>query len=133
MMITKLFFSIAITTALFACTNKTPVTDTGVATTFIRGVLDNDFKTAQQYLLKDETNQQYFETFQRQYQSSNKTELGKYKAADILINSIEQASDTTTIINFSNSYKKNIAQKLKLLRRDGRWLIDLKYTFAENQ
>jgi hypothetical protein len=135
MMITKLFLSIAITTILFACssnTKKAPVTDTDVATTFIRGVLDNDFKTAAQYLLNDETNTQYFETFKHQYQLKDKGELEKYKAADIIINSLEPLKDTT-IINYSNSYKKDVQNKLRLVRSNGKWLIDLKYTFAENQ
>lgn len=134
-MITKLFFSIAFATLLISCNNaakKEPVTDTDVATTFIRGVLDNDFKTAQQYLLKDETNTQYFETFKHQYQLKDKSELDKYKAADIIINSLEPLKDTT-IINYSNSYKKDAQSKLRLVRSNGQWLIDLKYTFAENQ
>jgi hypothetical protein len=136
MMLKKIYFATVFVTLLLACNTtakKDPVTDTGVATAFIRSVLDNDFSTAQKYLLVDETNQQYFETFQHQYQSKDKSELAKYKAADIVINTMEQTNDTTTIINYSNSYKKDNSQKLKLLRRNGKWLVDLKYTFSENQ
>ena len=88
-MIKKLLFGIAFSVALFSCnttTKKNPVTDTEVATTFIRAVLDNDFTTAEKYLLKDETNQQYFESFKHQYQTQSEAELAKYKAADIIIN-----------------------------------------------
>jgi hypothetical protein len=135
MMIKKICFSITIAIFLLACNNaakKAPVTDTDVGTTFIRSVLDNDFTTAQQYLLNDETNKQYFETFQHQYQLKDKSELEKYKAADIIINSLEPLKDTT-IINYSNSYKKEMKNKLRLVRNNGKWLIDLKYTFTENQ
>jgi hypothetical protein len=134
-MIKKIFLLPVICLLLFSCnsnTKKDPVTDTDVATAFIRGVLDNDFITAQQYLLTDETNKQYFETFRHQYQSKDKSELEKYKAADIIINSLEPLKDTT-IINYSNSYKKDMKNKLRLVRSNGKWLIDLKYTFTENQ
>jgi hypothetical protein len=134
-MIKKIFLPPVIYLLLFSCNSNVknaPVTDTDVATAFIRGVLDNDFKTAQQYLLNDETNTQYFETFKHQYQLKDKSELEKYKAADIIINSLEPLKDTT-IINYSNSYKKDMKNKLRLIRSNGKWLIDLKYTFAENQ
>ncbi|MGF2413495.1 MAG: hypothetical protein ACQUYJ_14280, partial [Ferruginibacter sp.] len=84
------------------------------------------------YLLNDETNQQDFESNQRQYESKDAAELSKYKSSDIIINSLEPLNDTT-IINYSNSYKKDIKTKLRLVRSNGQWLIDLKYTFAENQ
>jgi PhoPQ-activated pathogenicity-related protein len=135
MMIKNIILLTTLTTGLLCCNTaakKEPVTDTDVATTFIRGVLDNDFKTAQQYLLKDETNTQFFETFRHQYQLKDKSELEKYKAADIIINSMEPLKDTT-IINYSNSYKKEVQNKLRLVRSNGQWLIDLKYTFSENQ
>jgi hypothetical protein len=134
-MIKKILLLPVICLLLFSCNSnakKDPVTDTDVATAFIRGVLDNDFITAQQYLLTDETNKQYFETFRHQYQSKDKSELEKYKAADIIINSLEPLKDTT-IINYSNSYKKDMKNKLRLVRSNGKWLIDLKYTFTENQ
>lgn len=135
-MIKKILPAFALWVLLFSCNNGTktePVTDTDVATTFIRAVLDNDFKTAEKYLLVDETNKQYFETFRHQYQSKEKAELDNYKAADIVINEIKPESDSVHLVNYSNSYKKEIKNKLKLVWVNGRWQIDLKYTFAENQ
>jgi hypothetical protein len=134
-MIKKLIYTLTLAVIIFSCNNaedKNPVTGTDVATTFIRAVLDNDFKTAKQYLLIDETNKQYFESFQHMYQQKNESELLKYKNADIIINTIEPKNDTT-IVNYSNSYEKNTKTKLKLIRSNGQWLVDLKYTFAENQ
>jgi hypothetical protein len=122
-----------VTIALFSCggnVKKDPVTDTDVATTFIRSVLDDDFKTAGKYLLNDETNRQYFETFQRNYQAKGTAELEKYKSADIIINTLEPMQDTS-IVNYSNSYEKNKQTKLKLVRSNGKWLVDLKYTFEK--
>lgn len=133
-MIKKIIYAALFFTAFISCNNtaKTnPVTDTDVATAFIRAVLDNDFKTAEKYLLKDETNLQYFESFQHQYKLKTSNELEKYKSADIIINSLEPLSDTT-IINYSNSYEKNSKTKIKLVRSNGQWLVDLKFTFTEN-
>ena len=135
-MIKKLLYTIAFAALLFSCNSaakKEPVTDTDVATTFIRAVLDNDFTTAEKYLLKDETNQQYFESFKHNYQSKNKTELEQYKASDIIVNTLQPLNDSTRVINYSNSYEKNIKTNLKLVRTTGHWLIDLKYTFAEEK
>jgi hypothetical protein len=135
-MIKKILGICTISVMLFACNGgvtKNPVTDTDVASAFIRAVLDNDFKTAEQYLLIDETNKQYFETFKHQYQSKEKEELAKYKAADIIINEIKPESDSVHIVDYSNSYKKEMKNKLKLSWINGKWLVDLKYTFAANQ
>ncbi|MEI7736153.1 MAG: hypothetical protein WCI49_11855 [Ferruginibacter sp.] len=135
-MIKKILGIFTIIVMLFSCNGgatKNPVTDTDVAAAFIRAVLDNDFNTAEQYLLIDETNKQYFETFQHQYQTKEKEELAKYKAADIIINEIKPESDSVHIVDYSNSYKKETKNKLKLTWVNGKWLVDLKYTFAANQ
>lgn len=134
-MIRKLLVPIALL-FLFSCNSgekKLAVTDTDVATAFIRSILDNDFRTAEQYLLKDEMNQQYFERFEQGYHSKDKAELEKYKASDILINKIDPINDSTRIVDYSNTYKKDTKTKLKLVWVNGKWLVDLKYTSAENQ
>jgi hypothetical protein len=135
-MIKKLLYTALITGMLFSCSDavkKDPVTDTDVATTFIRAVLDNDFKTAEKYLLTDEVNKQYFETFIHQYQQKNKAELDKYKSADIIIDEIKPESDSVHLVDYTNTYKKMEKNKLKLVWVSGKWLIDFKYTFAENK
>ncbi|MGC4102772.1 hypothetical protein [Ferruginibacter sp.] len=133
-MIRKTAFSLAAAFVLFACNSnqpKAPVTNVEVATTFIRAVLDDDFKTAEKYLLKDETNQQYFENSRRQYEGKDKSELEKYKSSEILINTLKEVNDSVTLVNYSNTYKKDNATDLKLLRRNGQWFIDFKYTFVK--
>ncbi|GAB2823446.1 hypothetical protein [Ferruginibacter profundus] len=135
-MIKTILFSLVLAVTLFACTpaaKKDPVTDTDVATTFIRAVLDNDFTTAEKYLLKDESNQQYFESFKHQYQTKDNAELEKYKAADIIINEIKPESDSVHLVDYTNTYKKESKNNLKLVWSGGKWLIDFKYTFAEKQ
>lgn len=121
--------------AVFSCNpgeKKVAVTDMDVATAFIRNILDNDFRSAEQYLLKDEMNRQYFERFEQQYHSKDKAELEKYKASDILINSMENINDSTRIVNYSNTYMKTVKTKLKLVWTDNKWKVDLKYISATN-
>lgn len=127
------FFAVLFFYSCNTATTSKPVTDTDVATAFIRAVLDNDFKTADKYLLKDETNNQYFESFRQQYQLKNETELKKYKAADIIINEIIPQNDSVHLVDYSNTYKKEEKNKLKLVWINNQWLIDLKFTFTENQ
>lgn len=111
---------------------KFPQTDIEVATAFIRDILDNKLDDAEQFVLKDESNQQYFEIIKEQYRKKDKSELEKYKAADILIDEVSNVTDSISIVNYSNSYNKATKNKVKLVRSNGKWLVDLKYTFSEN-
>ena len=134
-MIRNFMAIVLLTTVLLSCNNKekkAPVTDTDVATAFIRDILDNHISDAEQFVLKDESNQQYFEIIKQQYAKKDKAELEKYKAADIIINEISYVTDTICIVNYSNSYNKVLKNKVKVVRVDGKWLIDLKYTFSGN-
>lgn len=121
---------------LFGCTTKStqlPTTDTDVATTFIRNILDNKFSLAEPFLLKDDANMQYFERFKQEYEKKDKAELAKFKEANINMNEIVALNDSVHIFNYSNSYKKEIKQKIKLVWQNNKWQVDLKYTFNENQ
>ena len=135
-MIKKIFLPLLLAAVLLACNNKTkkiPVTDVEVATTFVRNLLDNNFTEAEQYLLKDETNNQIFERFKKQYSEKDKAILEKYKEADIIVNETSYLTDSVYIFNYSNSYSRTDKTILKLLRLDNKWLVDLKYTFSGNQ
>ncbi len=111
---------------------KIPQTDIEVATAFIRDILDNKLDDAEQFVLKDESNQQYFEIIKEQYRKKDKAELEKYKTADILIDEVSNITDSISIVNYSNSYNKTMKNKVKLVRSNGKWLVDLKYTFSGN-
>ncbi len=118
---------------LYSCGSnekKEPVTDTDVATAFIRATLDNDLKTAEKFLLPDDTNHQYFETFKRQYQQKDKAELDKYKTADVVIDELKPETDSVHTVIYSNTYT-NQKNKLKLVWKNGKWLIDFKYTVSQ--
>ncbi len=135
-LIMKHFFYLLLscTSVLFSCSagDNMPDTDLEVARSFIRSIQQSDFKQAEKFLLKDETNNQYFTRFEEHFNAQPAAELDKYKNADIIINEMEPVSDSVTIINYSNSFNKAEKNKLKMIRVDGHWLVDLKYTFSGN-
>ena len=120
--------------ALSSCNTEKKITNTDieVARGFIKDILDNNFKDAETYVLREETNQQYFELFKKEYESKSKAELENYKNADIIINEISPINDSVSIINYSNSFKKDKSNKLKMVKINGQWMVDLKYTFSGN-
>ena len=127
----KLFIAILFFASLVSCNDKqkNPTTDIDVARAFIRDILDNDFKDAKRFVLDEETNKQYFELSKKEFESKSKEELKQYKEADIIINELTSVNDSVTIINYSNSHKKEAKGKVKVVRVNGQWLVDLKYTF----
>ena len=126
----SLIFCIAIS----SCNNekKSSNTDIEVARVFIKDILESNFKDAETFVLKEETNQQFFELFKKEFESKSKSELESFKNADIIINEISPLNDSVSIINYSNSFKKDKSNKLKMVRINGQWMVDLKYTFSGN-
>ena len=135
-MIKKYLVSLILAVFIFACNSadkkKMAVTDIEVATAFVRGLLDNNFEEAEQYLFKDETNTQIFERFKKQYGEKDKATLQEYKKAYIKVNETSYVTDSVYIFNYSNSYSLNDKTILKLVRINNKWLVDLKYTFSGN-
>jgi hypothetical protein len=120
--------------AISSCNNekKSTNTDIEVARVFIKDILESNFKDAETFVLKEETNQQFFELFKKEFESKSKAELESFKNADIIINEISPLNDSVSIINYSNSFKKDKSNKLKMVRINGQWMVDLKYTFSGN-
>ena len=138
----KLEFLIAILciVVLHSCNErKVPNTDIDVARAFIIDILQNNFTEAEKFVLKEDTsnpkedaNKQYFDLFKKDYESKSKEELENYSNADIIINEISAVNDSVSIVNYSNSFRRDKSSKVKMVRKNGRWLVDLKYTFSGN-
>jgi len=130
----KIYLLLCCTAILFSCNpeKKIPNTDIEVARGFIKDIQESNFKEAENYVLKEETNKQYFDLFEKHFKSKSKEELENYSKADIIVNEVSNVSDSVTIVNYSNSYKKDEKNKVKVVRINGQWLIDLKYTFSGN-
>ncbi len=97
---------------------------------FINASLTGDFDYAKKYLLADSTNLMYFERFVEFDNKKPAADKEGYKNSNIIINATEKVSDSVTIINYSNTYKKE-PSKIKLIRIDNKWLVDFKYTFSD--
>ena len=129
-MIRKILFT-ALAAAIFVgCNSNTqnPDTDIEVARAFIKNSNENKFEEAEKFVLDDKTNKESFALFKKYFQSRGKDELDKYKNSDIIVNEITPENDSVTIINYSNSNKKENKTKIKVVKVNGHWLIDLKYT-----
>jgi len=97
---------------------------------FINASLTGDYDYAKKYLLTDSTNLMYFDRFVEFDEKKPAADKEGYKNANIIINSTENISDSVTIINYSNTYKKEPA-KLKLIKKSNAWWVDFKYTFLD--
>lgn len=107
--------------------------DIDAARNFIQSALEGNYRDARKYIYSDSTNMQYIDAFERNYnERMDPEDKREYRQASININSVNQLNDSVTIINYSNSYKKNI-DSLKVIRINQQWLVDLKYSFVNKQ
>ena len=97
---------------------------------FINASLIGDYDYAKKYLLSDSTNLMYFDRFVDFDNKKPSADKEGYKNANIIINSTENISDSVTIINYSNTYKKE-PSRIKLIKKNNEWLVDFKYTFVD--
>ena len=98
---------------------------------FIDASLTGDYDYAKEYLLPDSTNLMYFDRFVEFDNKKSSDEKKGYKDANIIIDSTQTISDTVTIINYSNTYKKK-PSRIKLIKKNNEWLVDFKYTFLDS-
>ncbi len=98
---------------------------------FIRFALDGDMRKAKAFILRDGANERLFENIEKKYAAESLEEKTSYKDASIIINKLQSLNDSTTIINYSNSFKRENSE-IKLVKINGEWWVDFKYTFTGN-
>ncbi len=129
--ISGLLFSLLL---VYSCNNETkvrPATALDTGREFIRSSLNGDFKAAQDLLLQDTQNVQLFESYKIFFERLPAETKIKYKSAGYNINKYLDLDDSTTIINYSNSYM-NKPMEIKVVRRNKIWCIDFKYISSGN-
>ncbi len=118
-----------------ACNNDPNLSsenDVDAARNFISSVLQADFDKATKYVLLDSLNKEYLEITERSFDQRMSAEDKRlYKESSINIHDVKQLNDSVTIVHYSNSFKK-VRDSLKVVRINGQWLIDLKYSLAPN-
>jgi hypothetical protein len=98
---------------------------------FIRAVLDGDYKKGELYVLPDEEDIRIYKRYTDYMKKRSPEELQGLKDASIIVNKIEPVNDTVQIINYANSYSKK-PMDIKVVKQDGQWWVDFKYTFSGN-
>ncbi len=129
-----IFIFLSIATMTVSCANSPEIRKTDPLESgrgFIEASLQGDYNLAQKYLLQDSTNLEYFNGLKDFSSKRSKEEKEGYKNANILIDSSTRLSDSVAIISYSNTYKMKPA-KLKMVRRNGEWLVDFKYSFIDS-
>lgn len=111
--------------------DKRPETALDTGRDFIRASLDGDFKKAENLLLKDSQNLQLFDRYKNYYKNLPEEKKQQYKTAEYNINKLTDVNDSTTTINYSNSYMKE-PMDIKVVRTNKEWGVDFKYTYAAN-
>jgi hypothetical protein len=117
-----------------ACNNNNQVDRSDPLTSgrgFIEASLKGDYKTAEQYLLKDSTNMQYFQGLKDFNMKLDAETRRGYSDANIIVDSLISKSDSVDVLYYTNSYK-NKPSKIKLVKHNNDWLVDFKYTFTDN-
>ena len=128
-----LFISLSIFVLIACGCNNYPAATTALegGREFIDACLKGDFKKASFYMIDDNTNNSEFLKLKRDYNTKGQEEKHAYSIASINIMEDAAVNDSTHIINYKNSYD-NIGRKVKVINRNGKWLVDLKYTFNGN-
>jgi hypothetical protein len=103
--------------------------DVDAARNFIRAALDGRWTDARSLMIQDSTNSQYIDMYEELYQTKMKQEDKRgYREANITFYGKRTESDSVVVVNYSNTYK-NQKDSLKVVRNNGQWLVDLKYSF----
>jgi len=129
-----LLFTVTVSIIL-SCSNplgfKKPEDGLDAGREFIRAVLDGDYKKAELYVLPEEEDIRIYKRYTDYMKKRSAEELAALKSSNIIVNKIEPISDSVQIINYANSYSKK-PMDIKVVKKDGEWWVDFKYTFSGN-
>ena len=123
---------IAFTIIISSCSNTIDKSDPlASGRGFIEASLKGDYRMAQNYLLDDSTNLEYFEGLKNFNSKMSQEDRRGYAGANIIIDSSIAPSDSVDFIYYTNTFR-NKASKLKMVKKNKDWLVDFKYTFRDN-
>jgi len=125
-------FLVSLAIAFSSCNDGTyqkPDDALEAGTDFIRFALDGDIAKAKTFVLPDADNESLFKEAEKKIAARSKQEKDEYRNASIRIKKTESLNDSTVLISYSNSYK-NKDNEIKLVKTNGEWWVDFKYTFT---
>lgn len=134
----KMVFPALLATLLLvlSCNSKEeqkPVSENDIdaARNFIDAALKGHWREARTLLVPDSTNQQLLDVAENNYSlHMSREDKRGYNEASINIFDTRSIHNDTSIVQYSNSYKKK-KDSLKVVRVNGQWLVDLKYSFPQ--
>jgi hypothetical protein len=129
------FFISLIAALFFSCNDpvgfKKPEDGLDAGREFVRAVLDGDYKKGELYVIPDDDDLRLYKRYTDYMRKQPGSELIELKQASIIINKVEEVSDSIQIINYSNSYTQK-PMDIKVVKKDGEWWVDFSYTFSGN-
>ncbi|MEJ7830567.1 MAG: hypothetical protein WKF91_20325 [Segetibacter sp.] len=133
----KYLLLLTVISFLFSCKNKDeeyhkPESALDAGREFIDHSLKGRFNTAKRYMLQDDDNVYWLNKISSDYSKVSEQEKAGYSKASINIKEVtDVVADSVTIISYSNSYRNRPA-KIKVVKYNGDWVVDFKYTFSGN-
>ena len=83
-------------------------------------------------MIGDSLNINFMDVAERSYQRADQATKTGYRGSSInIIQVAEPIKDSITIVVYSNSFKKD-PDTLKVIRVNGKWLVDLKYLYLHD-
>jgi len=122
---------------LGACTNNEQSSsskaesDIDAAREFIRSALDGKFDEARTFLLPDSSNIHYMDVAERNFGKADEVTKEGYRGSSINIRNVNLVNDSVTIVIYSNSFMNN-DDTLRIMKKNGQWLVDLKYLYEHD-
>jgi hypothetical protein len=101
--------------------------DLDAARGFVQAALKGKYDRAADFMLHDSLNDERLDAVSRMELSSDEKQ-GLWDAS-INIHSRKLINDSTSIIVYSNSFHKENKDTLKVVKKEGKWLVDFKYLF----
>jgi hypothetical protein len=101
------------------------------ADVFIRNTLNGNFEKAEPLVVPTELNKELFERYKTFYATLSPAIKQGYKQASYDIITLKDVNDSTTIINYSNSYKHQ-PTNLKIVKQNNNWMVDFSYTASSD-
>ena len=96
---------------------------------FIDAGYKGDFTKAAFFMLADAANQQLLGALETEYRSKDKEGRQQSRTASINIIQVDDIDSTTTVIQYSSSFEKS-TKNIKVIKKEGNWLVDYKYSFS---
>lgn len=119
-------------TSLIACNyardkENTAENDLDAARGFLQAALRGKYDIAANFMLHDAVNDERLDAVSRM-KLSQEERVGLWDAS-LNIHSRKLINDSTSIIVYSNSFHKENKDTLKVVKKEGIWLVDFKYLF----